>query len=166
MEHAAPGLEYVMTVHLTMVPGSLTRITDLPGGGARWSINVGGGSFEGPALKGRVLPGGIENPHFRPDNVLMINARWLLETDDGERIYVQNRGIRRAYHDPAKMTAWMTKSAPVTASDFYFRVAPVFETSSGKYDWLTRFLFVGMLIDADKTGDALPGPSMRYFKVL
>ena len=110
MEFTPPGLEYVMTAHLSMVPGSLSRINDLPSGGDRWSINVAGGTFEGPELRGRVLPGGIENPHLRADKVLMINARWLLETEDGTRIYVQNRGIRRGYHGPEKMTAWITKS--------------------------------------------------------
>ncbi len=166
MEVEAPKLEYVMTVRLDMVPGSLVRIGDLPSGGDRWSIGVAGGTFDGPRLRGRVLPGGIENPHFRPDNALMINARWLLEEEDGTRIYVRNRGIRRAY-DPAKMTAWMTGSAPVSAADFYFRVAPTFEVSAGKHDWLTDHLFIGMLVDppADGSTNAV-GPTMRYFRVL
>lgn len=166
MEHQAPELEYVMTVALDMVPGSLVRIGDLPAGGARWSIGVAGGTFEGPRLRGRVLPGGIENPHFRPDSALMINARWLLEEEDGTQIYVRNRGIRRAY-DPARMTAWLTGSAPVSASDFYFRVAPTFEVGAGKHDWLTNHLFIGTLVDP--TGERSrhnTGPIMRYFKVL
>ncbi|MCC6474096.1 MAG: DUF3237 domain-containing protein [Burkholderiales bacterium] len=171
MDYRAPGLEYVMTMHLTLVPGSLAKIDNLPAGGSRWSISLAGGTFEGPELNGRVLPGGIENPHFRPDNVLVINARRLLETNDGERIYMQNRGFRRAYRDPAKMSAWLTKSEPVSAADMYLRVVSTFETSSGKYDWLTRHIVIGMLIDSDNpsgsvSGNTLHGPTLRYFKVL
>lgn len=163
----APGLEYVMTAHLQMVPNSLVKVPELPSGGQRWSINVAGGRFEGPELNGRVLPGGIENPHFRDDNVLMINARWLLETDDGVPIYVQNRGIRRGLDGDEAMIDWLRQGPPRPASDFYFRVAPTFDAPRGKYDWLTRHLFVGMLVDAPaEPGVQLRGPSMAYFRVL
>lgn len=167
MDFDPPGLEYVMTAHLTMVPGSLVTVPDLPAGGARWSINVAGGYFEGPELNGRVLPGGIENPHLRDDDVLMINARWLLETDDGVRIYVRNRGIRRAAHDQQAMRDWLGHTRRRPASDFYFRVAPTFDAPRGKYDWLTTHLFVGVLVDGPADPAAqLAGPSMRYYKVL
>ncbi|MEV4096420.1 DUF3237 domain-containing protein [Streptosporangium saharense] len=159
-----PELEHVMTVTLTMVPGSLRRIEGVPGGGDRWSINVAGGVFEGPGMRGKVLPGGIENPHLRPDGSLMINARWLLEEEDGTVIYVRNRGIRRAY-DPAKMTAWMTRSEPVTADDFYFRVVPTFETASPRFHWLTENIFVGRLEDPPTTAQENQGPTMSYFLV-
>ncbi len=161
-----PGLEYALSVHLDMVPGSLQRIEAVPGGGARWSINVGGGCFSGPRMRGRVLPGGIENPHLRPDLALMINARWLLQEDDGTVIYVQNRGIRRG-HTPAKMRAWMTRSEPVTADDFYFRVVPTFETSAGAHAWLTEHIFVGVLGERPpELQSPMPGPTMHYFRVL
>ncbi len=161
-----PGLEFALSVHLDMVPGSLRRIDGLPAGGARWSINVAGGSFSGPKLSGRVLPGGIENPHFRPDLALMIDARWLLEEEDGTVIYVRNRGIRRGYTTD-KMRAWITRSTPVQASDFYFRVAPTFETTAGKHSWLTENLFIGVLGDRPpELASAMPGPTMHYFRVL
>lgn len=160
-----PGLEYTMSVHLHMVPDSLVQLPEIPGGGGRWSINVAGGSFSGPELRGRVLPGGIENPHFRPNKSLMINARWLLEEEDGTVIYVQNRGIRRG-HEPGAMDAWLDKSRPTTADDFYFRVVPTFEVGPGKHEWLAENIFVGMLGDtpAELAGPT-PGPTMHYFRV-
>jgi len=161
-----PGLEYAFSVHLEMTPGSLQRIEGLPGGGARWSINVAGGTFEGPRLRGKVLPGGIENPHFRPDMALMIDARWLLQEDDGTVILVRNRGIRRG-HTRAKMQAWITRSEPVVPEDFYFRVVPTFETSDGKHAWLTENVFIGVLGERPRERkSASPGPTMHYFRVL
>ena len=32
---------------------------------------------------------------------------------------------------------------PVDAGEYYFRVAPFFETASPKYDWLNRIVGVG-----------------------
>lgn len=161
-----PGLEYALSVHLEMVPGSLQRIEGLSAGGARWSINVAGGTFEGPRLRGKVLPGGIENPHFRPDMALMIDARWLLQEDDGTVIYVRNRGIRRG-RTRDKMTAWITRSGPVTADDFYFRVVPTFEAPDGKHAWLSENVFIGVLGDRPAgSRSASPGPTMHYFRVL
>lgn len=166
MTPEAPRLEYAFSVHIDMVPGSLRRIDGLPGGGARWSINIAGGRFSGPRLSGRVLPGGIENPHFRPDLALMIDARWLLEEEDGTVILVRNRGIRRG-RTPEAMKAWMTKSRPVVADDFYFRVVPTFETTAGKHAWLTENVFVGVLGDRPKELAAeAPGPTMHYFCVM
>src|SRR5258708_13987418 len=60
--------------------------------GNRQIAPVAGGSFEGPRLQGKVLPGGADWLLIRPDGVSEIDVRATLQPDDGALIYVTNRG--------------------------------------------------------------------------
>ena len=51
------------------------------------------GSFEGPKLKGTVLPGGACWMLMRRDDVLEIEVRITLETDDKQQIYMNWKGL-------------------------------------------------------------------------
>jgi hypothetical protein len=62
--------------------------------GERRIIPITGGSFVGPRLSGRVLPGGADWQVIRRDGITELEARYTLETDDGALIYVLNKGIR------------------------------------------------------------------------
>ena len=53
-----------------------------------------GGSFEGPRLRGEVLPDGGDWLLMRPDGVLEQDVRITLRTDDGAFIYVRYAGMR------------------------------------------------------------------------
>jgi hypothetical protein len=114
--------------------------------------------LDGPAIKARVIPGGGGDwAQVRPDGVLDFDARYNLITDDGHIIYLQNRGFRWG---SAEMMARMARREPVDPSEYYMRVAPYFEVQKGKYDWLTKYVFVGV-------GDKLPeGNAIHYYKVL
>ena len=87
-----PKFEYAMSVRLTL--GPKLALGELPKGGDRYSVEILGGSFEGPRLKGKVLRGGGDWPHIRPDGVFDFDARYLLQEDDGTLIYLRNRGFR------------------------------------------------------------------------
>jgi Protein of unknown function (DUF3237) len=54
--------------------------------GSRRIFRFDTGSFEGPKLKGTVLPGGGGWSLMRRDHVLEIEVRLILETDDKEQI--------------------------------------------------------------------------------
>jgi Protein of unknown function (DUF3237) len=60
----------------------------------------GAGSFEGPNLKGKVLPGGACWMLMRRDDVLEIEARITLETDDHQQICMTWKGFR---HGPKEV---------------------------------------------------------------
>jgi len=109
--------------------------------GRRRIIPILSGTFEGPGLKGRVLPGGADWQIVRADGVAELDTRYTLETDDGKLIYVQNPGIR---HAPPEVTARLMKGESVDPSLVYFRSAPKFETSEPELAWLTRSIFVGI----------------------
>ena len=112
--------------------------------GTRVTALVGGGHFEGPRLRGKVLPGAGDWTLLRADGVLELDLRLTLETDDGALIHMTFEGIR---DDGAP-------GAP------YFRTLPRFDTGSPKYDFLNRLLAVS-------TGDRRPeGPIYTIDEIL
>jgi hypothetical protein len=93
------------------------------------------GSFEGPKLKGSVLPGGGSWSILRRDDVLEIEVRITLETDDKQHIYMHWKGLR---HGPREVIDRLNRGENVDPATYYFRTTPYFETSSKKYDWMNR----------------------------
>lgn len=109
--------------------------------GRRRIATVTGGTFRGERLNGTVAaaPGG-DWLLQRPDGVTILDVRILLRTDDGESIYMAYRGVR---HGPAEVMARLAAGEVVDPSTYYFRMAPVFETASKKYEWINKIVAVG-----------------------
>jgi hypothetical protein len=152
---AAPAFEFVFAAQINIGPKK--ALGPLPSGGDRYVVDILDGVFEGPNIRGRVLPGGADWAHIRPDGVFAFDARYTLQEDDGTFIYLQNRGYR--WGTPEAMER-MAKRLDVDPADYYMRVSPVFEVQAGKHDWLTRYVFFGV---ADKIPS---GNIIRYFRVL
>ena len=113
---------------------------DTPLGRRRIAV-VAGGSFEGERLRGTVMPApGGDWLLQRPDGVTVLDVRVLLRTDDSEHIAMAYRGVR---HGPAEVMAKLAAGELVDPARYYFRMAPVFETSSLKYEWINRIVAVG-----------------------
>jgi Protein of unknown function (DUF3237) len=115
--------------------------------GNRQIFYVRSGAFEGPRLKGELLPGGGDWFLMRPDSVGELDVRATLKTHDGALIYATYRGIFSASQE-----AWakLYGGEPVDRDQYYFYTAPIFQTSATDYLWLNRILAVGV-------GSALPG---------
>ena len=109
--------------------------------GRRRVVPILGGTFEGPAVRGIVLPGGADWQIVRDDGAAHLDTRYALETDAGALIYIQNAGIR---HAPPDVTAKLLADQPVDPSMVYFRTVPTFETSAQELQWLTRAIFIGV----------------------
>ncbi len=109
--------------------------------GLRHIDMLGGGVFEGPRLKGEVLPGGIDQKIFRADGAMNPNVRLVLRTDDGALIYMHYTGVR--YGTPEVMRR-IAGGEEVDPSEYYLRNTPCFETASATYDWLNRIVSVGV----------------------
>ena len=97
--------------------------------GVRSIVPVTGGDFEGPRLRGRILPGGGDWLLLRPDGVLELDLRITLETDDHALIYMTFQGLR---HGPPDMIAAVGRGEIVDPSRYYFRTLPRFDNSSGR----------------------------------
>ncbi|MCD9028722.1 DUF3237 domain-containing protein [Luteimonas sp. BDR2-5] len=153
---APPRLEFAFAVRIRLRPALYMGKSPL--GHERAAVYLEDGEFEGPGIRGRVLSGsGGDWAVVRPDGVLDFDARYVLQTDDGVSIYMQNRGYRWGSEE---VMARMRRREPVDPSEYYMRASPKFEVQSGPYDWLMRYVFVGV---ADKTPE---GNVIRYFKVL
>jgi hypothetical protein len=125
--------------------------------GERRIAPIEGGDFEGPRLRGRVLPNGADWMNIRPDHVLTIDCRAALETHDGASIYMHYRGFR--YGPPEVMEA-LARGESVDPSEYYFRISPTFETGREEYSWLNRIVAVGV-------GRRIPsGPIYDIYEIL
>jgi len=149
----------IRTRHLMSLSLKISEMQDLgktPLGHRRVAV-ADGGSFEGTRLKGTVLKGGSDWVLERTDGALQLDVRLTLRTDDGELIGMTYRGTR---HGPAKVIERLNRGEPVDPSDYYFRTAAFFETSSAKYGWLNGIVAVA-------TGHRPPGgPLYEIFEVL
>lgn len=131
-----PQLEYLMQVTVTLAP---VLNVGAMAGGTRRIINITGGHFNGPQLRGQVLPGGADWQWVRPDGVAVLEARYTLQSDDGALIYVQNRGLR---HGPPPVLAAIAQGEAVDPSRYYMRTTPTFETGAARYSWLNNLIAV------------------------
>jgi hypothetical protein len=107
--------------------------------GTRVIAPITGGTFEGPLLRGKVLPGGGDWTLLRSDGVLELDLRITLETDDGTLISMTSFGLR---HGPPEVLAALGRGEPVDPSRYYFRTAPRFETSAPRYAFLNRVIAI------------------------
>ena len=131
-----PELEFVFEVRAELGPALEIGQHPL---GLRRIIPITGGIFEGPNVRGRVLPGGADWQLMRSDSLAEIDARYTLETDSGELIYVTNSGIRHGSPDIMKR---IMAGETVHPSLYYFRTLPNFETAAPAWGWLMRSIFV------------------------
>ncbi len=107
--------------------------------GTRTTAPIASGTFEGPRLRGKVLPGGGDWTLLRADGVLELDLRITLETDDGALIHYTSFGLR---HGPPEVIAALGRGETVDPGRYYFRTTPRFETGAPKYAFLNRVLAV------------------------
>jgi len=150
---APPRLEFAFEVRAQVADP--TVVGKVPGG-TRRIIDITGGTFEGPTLKGTLLPGGADWQIIRDDGFTEVDARYTLRTDDGHLIYVSNLGIR---HAPPDVLRRLNAGETVDQSQIYFRTVPTFEVEAPALQWLTRSIFVA-------TGERYPnGVIIRYWRL-
>ncbi|SRR5690554_4135935 len=133
----APTLDYLATLTIQVAPPTEVGATPF---GQRRVIPLLGGTVSGPQLNGRILAGGADFQSVRSATFTDIHARYVIETHEGERIYVENTGIRTG---SAEDIAALVKGERVDPSRIYFRSIPRFETAAPRWDWLNNHLFVG-----------------------
>jgi hypothetical protein len=146
--------EFLFEMKIDVAP--LMEFGQTPVGQRRIAV-LTGGSFEGPKIRGKVLPSGGDWIVVRPDGVTQLDVRAHLQTDDGALIYMTYRGHR---HGPKEVMDRLNGGQQVDPSEYYFRTSPFFETSAEKYLWMNRMCFVAK-------GHRLPeGPVYRVYTVL
>lgn len=99
------------------------------------------GQFEGPRIKARIVPGGVDILLGGSDGAVRPDVRLPLELDDGHPLLISYRGVR---HAPAEVMARIAAGERVPRESHYLRTALTFETASAKYDWLNRIVGIGV----------------------
>jgi hypothetical protein len=135
----APQLEtrYVFTITANI--GSVVSAGDI-GHGVRRIIPITGGEVRGDKVNGKVLPFGADFQIIRPNELIELEAKYAIETDDGAVVYVENIGIR---FGPIELLGKLKRGEAVDPNLIYFRTRPRFETGAPRYRWLMESLFIG-----------------------
>ena len=132
----APQFEFLMGI-----AADVGELMSMGGGplGERRVVAITGGTFEGPALKGSIVPGGADWQIARADGVLDIDARYALRTDAGALIRVVSQGYR---HGPPQVLAALGRGEEVPADKYFFRTVMRFETGDPALQGLNRTIAV------------------------
>ena len=149
-------MESRLLMKLSIVLAVPQKVGSVPHG-TRVTAPIASGEFEGPRLRGKVLPGGGDWTLLRSDGVLELDLRLTLETDDGALIHMSSFGLR---HGPPEVIAALGRGERVDPSAYYFRTTPRFETGHPKYAFLNRLLAVST---ADRRAE---GPIYTIHEIL
>jgi hypothetical protein len=101
-----------------------------------------GGRFTGPEISGKLLPGASADWQIvLPDGTSFADIRYTLQTDGGDLLYVQSRGVR---HGSAEVLAQLARGEEVDASEYTFRASTQIETAVPQLDWLNKGVFISV----------------------
>jgi hypothetical protein len=110
--------------------------------GHRRIVPQTGGRFSGPEINGELLPGASADWQIvMPDGTAFADIRYTLQTDGGDLLYVQSRGVR---HGSAEVLARLASGEDVDASEYTFRTSTKIETAAPQLDWLNKGVFISV----------------------
>lgn len=107
--------------------------------GVRRVIPIVGGTVSGPGISGTVLNAGADFQLISSETLTELEAKYAVETDEGERIYISNLGIRSG--DPADI-ARLVRGEAVDPALIYFMTTPRLRSGSPRWRFLDERLFV------------------------
>jgi hypothetical protein len=135
----------IKTAHLFDIVVDLKPQLNIGNGplGRRVLFGSAGGSFEGPELRGEVLPGGGDWALFRADGAMALDVRLTLRTHDDALVHMTYGG---RWITPPELRAGLAEVATrhqVDPARYYFRTNPLFETGAKQYAWMNDIVCVG-----------------------
>ncbi|MEY4254869.1 MAG: hypothetical protein RLZZ141_96 [Pseudomonadota bacterium] len=145
---------HLFTLALNVDFAGMTNIGKTPAGRRRIAP-VTGGTFNGDRLRGTVLPGAdwVVN---RPDGVMLIDVRLVLQTDDGALIYMTYQG--RFLAVPEAMERF-SRGALLQPDEYSLAATARLESGSDRLAWLNDCICVG-------TGaQTLNGPVYEFYEI-
>ncbi len=106
--------------------------------GERRVVQITGGSFDGPELRGEVI-GGADWQIVRSDGVLELDARYAIKEARGGLVQVLSQGMR---HGPPEILAKLGRGEEVPADQYFFRTVMRFETGASELAFLNKTIAV------------------------
>ncbi len=150
-----PLLEHVCDLAVTIA--APVEVGHTPAG-LRRMIPITGGTVTGPRLNGQVLAGGADFQLILDGGTQAhLDARYVMELDDGSRVFVQNTALRVASLENSQR---IMNGQPVNPDEIYFRCQPKLEATTPAWAWLSESQFIG-------TGRRAPdGVYLSFYRVL
>lgn len=139
-----PRTEFVYEAAVDIAP--TLSLGDSPLGERRM-VPITGGSFQGPRIRGKILPGGADRQLVRKDGVRQLDALYEMQAEDGAIITVRNRVL---IDDPAGGPRYAFSTLEITAPE-------------GPHAWLNRAVYVGTLNSLRPAREAV---LVRVFKLI
>ena len=141
MSDRLPDPRLTLVYRLEAVLGEPLELGEVSYGRRRIVPQIGG-TFEGPHMKGKLLPGiSADWQLVLPDGTTLGDIRYTLQTDNGALLYVQSRGVR---HGSPEVLERLGRGEDVDASEYTFRTSTQIETASRELDWLNKGVFIGV----------------------
>ena len=109
--------------------------------GRRRLIPITGGEIAGDGWRGRILPGGADFQLITQDGLTDLDARYTVETDAGDLLYIHNIALRSG---TPEVMAQLARGEPVDPALVYFRCMPRLETASTALGWVNARMFAGV----------------------
>lgn len=135
----APELNRVYRLEATL--GEPLDLGDLAQGHRR-IVPLSGGTFTGPEISGKLLPGASADWQILlADGTALGDIRYTLQTEGGDLLYVQSRSVR---HGSAEVLARLARGEDVDASEYIFRASTRIETAVAGLDWLNKGIFISV----------------------
>src|SRR6266550_1103562 len=141
MTNLLPDPSLTLVYRLDAVLGEPLELGEVSQGRRRIVPQIGG-TFEGPDMKGKLLPGvSADWQILLPDGTALGDIRYTLQTDAGALLYVQSRGVR---HGSPEVLARLSRGEDVDASEYTFRTSTQIETGSLELAWLNKGAFISV----------------------
>jgi muconolactone delta-isomerase len=130
-----PRLTRVYRLDATLAPtlelGEVAR-------GHRRIVALTGGTFSGPEISGRLLPGASADWQIiLPDGTALGDIRYVLQTDRGDLLYVRSRSS-------PEVLARLGRGEDVDPGEYTFRTSTRIETAALDLDWLNKGVFISV----------------------
>ncbi|REE07375.1 uncharacterized protein DUF3237 [Paraburkholderia sp. BL27I4N3] len=154
---APPRLDFVFESHVNLGEFKLYGTYNAH---KRGVMHLLGGTFEGPGIRGKILPSDRDWPTYYGNGVRSTDVQYVYVTDDGVPLFVTVDGYR---YDKKEMTGPMLEAENVKPAPNMLRIfVRIHAPDDSRYSWMNYNLFVGV---AGKSG-AEREATLRVYRLL